>query len=62
MLLCVHPVSVAVRVRACIGACVFMHFYSACMTRGSCFRLQLVYMAQKQIQDIGKGGIGTPGI
>ena len=35
-------ISVAVRVCACIGACVCMHFYSACMARGSCFRLQLV--------------------
>ena len=54
-------ISVAVRVRACIGACVCMHFYSACMARGSCFRLQLHGTAQKQIQDTGKGGIGIPG-
>ena len=39
----VYPsVSIIVRVRVCIGACVCMHFYSACMARGSCFRLQLV--------------------
>ena len=35
-------ISVTVHVRACIGACVCMHFYSACRARGSCFRLQLV--------------------
>ena len=35
-------ISVAVRVHVCIGACVCMYFYSACMARASCFRLQLV--------------------
>ena len=35
-------ISFAVRVCACIGAHVCMHFYNACMARGSCFRLQLV--------------------
>ena len=42
MLLCVHPsLSLCVCVRALVhvSACIF---YSACMARGSCFRLQLV--------------------
>ena len=43
MLLCVHPsLSLCVCVRALVhvSACIFI--YSACMARGSCFRLQLV--------------------
>ena len=39
MLLCVHP---SLSLCVCVRACVCMHFYSACMARGSCFRLQLV--------------------
>ena len=54
-------ISVAVRVHACIGACVCMHFYNACMARGSCFRLQLVWPRNRSRIIIGKGGIGTPG-
>ena len=49
--------SVAVRVRACIGACVFMHFYSACMTRGSCFRLQLV-RPRNRSRKLARGELG----
>ena len=32
-----------VSIRLCRCACACVHFYSACMARGSCFRLQLVW-------------------
>ena len=53
-------ISVAVHVQACIniGACVCMHFYSACMARASCFRLQLVRPRNRSRILIGKGELG----
>ena len=60
MLLCVHPsLSLCVGVRALVhvSACIFIvHAWPEASVLDCSW-----YGPEKQIQDIGKGGIGTPG-